>query len=168
MVPTRGLPFFSIFGKLSLDLRTKLRRNIERDLPYCKLEVIFRFKCRLNTLFQFEDSLERKIRSGLIYRYTCSNCKVTYYGKTFRHFYTRAAEHMGISNLTGKRLKNVKQSAISDHLLQCNCTINFDDFSILATDSNKFKLLLRVSLLIKRGEPILNMSIKSFPLELFD
>ena len=155
MVPTRGLPFFSIFGKLSLDLRTKLRRNIERDLPYCKLEVIFRFKCRLNTLFQFEDSLEKKIRSGLIYRYTCSNCKVTYYGKTFRHFYTRAAEHMGISNLTGK-------------LLQYNCALNFDDFSILATDSNKFKLLLRVSLLIKRGEPILNMSIKSFPLELFD
>ena len=81
----------------------------------------------------------------------CSNCKVTYYGKTFPHFYTRAAEHR-ISNLTGKRFKNVKQSAIPDHLLQCNCTINFDDFSILATDCNKFKLLLRESLLIKRDK----------------
>ena len=53
---------------------------------------------------------------------------------------------MGISNLTGKRLKNVKQSAISDHLLQCNCTINFNNFDILAAlaaESNKFKLLLR-------------------------
>ena len=38
-------------------------------------------------------------------------------------------------------LKNVKQSAISDHLLHCNCAINFDDLSILATDCNKFKLI---------------------------
>ena len=155
-------------GKASIDLRTRLRRAIEWNLPFCKLKIIFRSKCRLNTLFRFKDSLEKKIHSGIIYRYTCSNCKVNYYGKTFRHFYTKAAEHMGISNLTGKRLKNVMQSAICDHLLQCNCTINFDDFYILAAESNKFKLLLRESLLIKRDKPILNRTIKSFPLELFD
>ena len=96
----------------------------------------------------------------------CSNCNVTYYGKAFSHFYTRADEHMGISNLRGKGLKNVKQSAISDHLLQCNCTINFDNSDILAAESNK--LFLRESLLIKRDKPILNRTIKPFPLELFD
>ena len=104
-------------GKASLDLRTKLRQTIESNLPFCKLKIIFRSKCRLTNLFHFKDSLEKKIRSGIIYRYMCSNCNVTYYGKTFCHFYTRAAEHMGISDLTGKRLKNVKQSSISDHLL---------------------------------------------------
>ena len=78
------------------------------------------------------------------------------------------AEDIGISDLTGKCLKNIKQSAISDHQLQCNCTINFDNFDILAAESNKFKLLLRESLLIKRDKPILNRTIKSFPLELFD
>ena len=134
MVPKRELTFvLPYLGKLSLDLRTRLRRTIERGLPYYTLKIIFKFKCRLKALFRFKDSL------GIIYRYTCSNCKVTYYGKTFRHFYTKAAEHMGISNLTGKRLKNVKQSAISDHLLQCNCAINFDEFSILATNCNRFK-----------------------------
>ena len=103
-------------GKASFDLRTKLRRTIESNLPFCKLKIIFRSKW-LTNLFHFKDSLEKKIRSGIIYRYMCSNCNVTYYGKTFCHFYTRAAEHMGISDLTGKRLKNVKQSSISDHLL---------------------------------------------------
>ena len=166
-VPKKEL-IWSYLGKASLDLRTRLRRTIERNLPFCKLKISFRSKCRLNTLFHFKDSLEKKIRSGIIYRYRCSNCNVTYYGKTFRHFYTRAAKHIGISNLTGKCLKNVKQSAISDHLLQCNCTINFDNFDILAAESNKFKLLLRENLLIKRDKPILNRSIKSFPLELFD
>ena len=129
---------------------------------------------RLNTLFWFKDSLEKKTLSGIIYRYACSNCKFTSYGKTFRthegwtHGDLQPHKHMGISNVTGKRFKNVKQSAISDHLLQCNCSINFDDFSILATDCSKFKVLLRESLLIKHGKPILNRTIKSFPLELFD
>ena len=66
------------------------------------------------------------------YRYTCSSSKVTYYGKIFRYFYTRAAEHMTI---------------------YCSViAINSDDFSILATDSNKLKLLLRGILLRKRGK----------------
>ena len=82
MVPKRELTFaLPYLGKLSLDLRTRLKRTIERDLPYCKVKVIFRSKYRFNTLFRFNDSLEKKIRSGIIYRYTCSNCKVTYYGK---------------------------------------------------------------------------------------
>ena len=118
----------------------------------------------LTHCFDLKIHLGEKICSGIIYRYKCSNCKVTYYGKTFRYFYTRIAEHMGISNLTGKRLKNVKQSAISDHLLQCNYVISFDDFSILAMDCNKFRFLLRVSLLIKHDKPILSSTIKSFPL----
>ena len=142
MVPKKELSFvLPYLGKLSFDLRTRLKRTIERNLLYCKLKIIFRSKCRLNTLFRFKDPLEKKIHSGIIYRYTCGNCKVTYYGKTFRHFYTRAAEHMEISNLTEKCLKNVKQSAILDHLLQCNFAINFDDFSILAKDCNKGKFV---------------------------
>ena len=79
--------------------------------------------------------------------------KVTYYGKTFHNVYTRVVEHMGISNHMGKRLKEVKPPAISDHILQFNCTINFDEIDVLATDSSKFKLILRESLLIKRDTP---------------
>ena len=91
----------------------------------------------------------------MICSYICNNCKVTYYGKTFRHFYTRSTEHMGISNLTGKHIKNVEQTALSDHQLLCSCTINYDDFGISVEDSKKFKLLLRKSLLIKRDKRIL-------------
>ena len=75
---------------------------------------------------------------------------------------------MGVSNLTGKRLKNIKDSVVSDHLLQCNCTIDFDHFDILATDISKFNLLVKESLLIKHDSPVLSRTTKSFPLELFD
>ena len=56
---------------------------------------------------------------------------------------------------------------MSDYLLQCNCKISFDNFDILAVESNKFKLLLRESLLMKSDKLVLNRTIKSFPLELF-
>ena len=100
----------------------------------------------------------------MIYRYTGSNCKVT----NIRHFYTRTTEHIMISILRGKHLKNDKKSTISDKLLQCNYAINFDDFNILASDCNNFELLLRESFLIKRDKPVLSRTIKSFPLEVID
>ena len=75
---------------------------------------------------------------------------------------------MGISNLTGKRVKNVKESAVYEHLLQCDCTIDFDNFNILASDTSSFRLLIKESLLIKHDKPVLNRTVKSFPLKLLD
>ena len=73
-VPKRELIcILPYLGKVSLDLRTKVRRTIERNLPFCKLKIIFKSKCRLNTLFHFRDSLRKKICPGKIYNYRCSN-----------------------------------------------------------------------------------------------
>ena len=62
----------------------------------------------------------------------------------------------------------MKESAVSDHRLQCDCVIRFHDFDVLASDTNNFRLLIKESLLIKRDKPILDRTIKSFPLKLFD
>ena len=80
---------------------------------------------------------------------------------------TRAAD-MGISNLTEKRVKNVKESAVSDHLLQCDCSINFDNFHVLVSETNNFRLLIKESLLVTRDKPVLNRTTTSFPLKFFD
>ena len=66
-----------------------------------------------------------------------------------------------------KRLKNVKQSAISDHLLTCDYKMKSNDFTILSKNSNNINLLIKRSLLIARDKPILNETVKSFTLELF-
>ena len=108
MVLKRELTFvLPYLCNLSFDLKTRLGWTIERDLPYCKMKIIFRSKCKLNTLLRFRDPLEREIRYEIIYRYTCSTCKITYYVKTFCHFFTGVAEHMEISSLTGKQLKTL-------------------------------------------------------------
>ena len=44
----------------TFDLRTRLRATIEGNLSYCKLKVIFRYKCRFHTLFRFKNSLEKR------------------------------------------------------------------------------------------------------------
>ena len=75
---------------------------------------------------------------------------------------------MDMSNLTGNHLKCVKQSAVSDHPLECNCSIDSDHFDIPASDANKFRLLITESLLIKHDQPQLNKTIRSFSLKLFD
>ena len=75
---------------------------------------------------------------------------------------------MGTSNLAGKRIKIVRESKISNHLLQCDTPISFGYFDILASDSIKFLLLIKESLLIKRDKPVLNRTTKSFSLDHFD
>ena len=105
-----------------MQLRTCLVNSIESN-QVIKFKVIFQSPCKLNLLFCYKDSLQKKIRSDIVYKYMCSNCKVTYYGKTYCHFFTRAAEHMGISNLTRKHLKSARQTAVSDYLLEYNCSI---------------------------------------------
>ena len=77
-------------------------------------------------------------------------------------------EHLGISALTGKRVKGDDDSAIKEHLLFCNHKPDFEDFSILATNNNNFKVTLMESLLISRDHPPLNKNKQSLPLELFD
>ena len=91
------LPFI---GKKSLQLGSRLVNSIQQNWKFCSLNVIFQLPCKLHTLFKFKGFLDNKIRCDLIYRYRCSNSNGTYYGKTYRYSFTRAAEHMEISNLT--------------------------------------------------------------------
>ena len=70
--------------------------------------------------------------------------------------------------LAGKKVKidNKKLTAIQEHLLCCNYSPTFEDFSILTRESNDFKLKIMESLLIARDKPILNTD-SSLPVELF-
>ena len=84
-----------------------------------------------------------------------------------RHLFVRASEHLGITSLTQRQVKNPKRSAIMDHILLEGHNATYDDFSILIPENNQFKLHLKESLLIKREKPELNRNIYTHPLELF-
>ena len=67
-----------------------------------------------------------------------------------------------------KCLKNVKQSAISNHLLTCDYNIKFNDFLFLSKDSNSINLRIKESLSISPDEPISNETVESFLFEFFE
>ena len=58
-------------SKNSMQLRTRLVNAIESNLEFCKLKVIFQSPCKLNLLFGYKDSLQKKIRSDIVYIYIC-------------------------------------------------------------------------------------------------
>ena len=73
------LPFI---GKKSLQLRSKLVKSVQNNLCFCHLKFAFQSPYKLHT-FCFKDILNKKICSHLVYRYSRSSCKATYYGKTY-------------------------------------------------------------------------------------
>ena len=159
------LPFL---GKLSLELRTRLQKCISKNLPFCKMRVIFKSSTRISNFFQFKDKMPFRLRSNVVYKFSCGSCNAIYYGETCRHLGVRVGEHSGISPLTGKKSKSKKSTAVKDHMLFCDHIVSIEDFKLLATSSSDFHIKVKESLLISRDEPILNKNETSLPLYLFD
>ena len=114
-----------------------------------------------------------RLRSKILYSYSCDGCNSIYIGKSKRHFAVRAYEHLGLSLRTGKRFtynpNNNNNSGILDHIsCQNSCHGNIENFKIIGGACNDFFLRIKESLLIGKFKPSLNYKDKSIPLQLFD
>ena len=158
------LPFL---GHLSFETRNRLNNCIRNQLPSCSLRIAFQSKTCLSGLCKFKDNIPKYLCSHLIYKFSCSCCIATYHLQTERHLFVRAMKHLGITPLTQKPSKNPEKSVIMDHILLEGRNATYDDFSILISKNNQFKLHPKESLLIKRNKPELNRNIYTHPLELF-
>ena len=94
-------------GKLSLDLRTSLRNS--KNLPFCKIRVVFKSSTRISNFFQFKDKTSYCFCSNVIYEFSCVRCNATYYGQICQYLSVRVGEHSGVSPLTGKISKCLQQ-----------------------------------------------------------
>ena len=153
---------------MSLQICTRINRIVKNKLPYCNVQFVFQTKFKISNFFTFKDKIPSFLHSGIVYKFQCGSCNATYFDKTKRHFKVRLCRHLRISALTGKRVQGDDDSAIKEHLSFCNHSSDFEDFSILATNNNDFKVMLMESLLIIRDHPHLNKNKQSLALELFD
>ena len=151
------------------EMKRKLNRSQKRitlwDIQLSSLTSLVRDK----SFFIFKDKLHKILLSALAYQYKCGGCNATFYGKTKHHFEVRICEHLGISPLTGKRVKidKNKLTAIQECLLCCNYSPSIEEFSILTRESSDSKLKIMESLLIARDKLILNKADPPLLLELF-
>ena len=85
--------------------------------------------------------------SDVVYKFQFGLCNEFCYGDCVRHLNVRIGEHIGIP-LLKKHLKP-NNSSLADHLLFCNHSAFYIDFSILARENKKFLLELKDSLSIR-------------------
>ena len=101
---------------MSSNLKRKLQTSFQNSLPQCNMKVILKSTNHLSSVHHFKDVIPKRLRSHLVYKFSCSSCNATYYGKTESHLNIRSGEHIGLSPLT-RNWVACKPSAITDHLL---------------------------------------------------
>ena len=104
------------------------------------------------------------LQSFFCYHFKCIICKNDYVGITTCNLGKRIAEHKGISERTGKRKKDVVNSAIFEHRQQTNHPIQDSDFKIINKARTKYELLTIEALNIQALKPKLNVQASSFVL----
>ena len=163
------LPFL---GSNSWMVKNELSRSFRNILPSCKLKLIFKTSNRLSSFFSFKDKLPAALDAGVIYKYNCANCNVSYVGCTKRYWEKRLEEHTHISALTGGPLRGLQTFAPLQHVKEAMCSsspmVTRDNFEIIGRDDNNYLLQVKESLFIYKHKPQLNGNIQSVPLYLFN
>jgi hypothetical protein len=154
-----GLPYL---GKQTDLIRKKIIRIFKQFVPHKDLIIYFKPGLRVGNFFHIKDLTPLDLRSSIIYNFTCTSCQASYIGQTSRHFRHRIAEHMGVSHLTWKEVKNKVHSNIREHVTHCpNSSCSPQNFKIIATGTSEQELLIKERLLIAKYKPVLNGNIGS-------
>ena len=141
---------------------------MEIDVTFCKFKVILLSLCKLNLVFWYKDPSKRRSALTLFIDKGVLTARLLILVKQTTTFSTELQSTLTISNLTGNRLKSLKQSAVFNYLLESNSSIDFDYLDILASEANQCRLLIKGSLSIKHDQSHLKRTIKSFPFKLFE
>ena len=147
-------------------LKKELRKILEYRYPYIDFRYIFVNNVTLQGLLSHKESIPMDLRSSLVYAYEYGACGSIYLGQTQKYLRSRAGDHFGISMRTGRLLVSPTQSAIRDHLEECNTGRNIEDFKYIRSFSNVILLRIYESLEIFSKKPNLNRDDSSYNLKL--
>ena len=126
------LPYLGI---ISFQTRTKLQEALKGVLNCCKLEIVFKCQTRLSNSFRYKGPVPKDFISAVVHKFLCGFCNESYYSESIIHLDIRSGEHIGMSPLTGKKVKPSNSSSICNHLLNCNFLLSFDNLSVLAHEN---------------------------------
>ena len=109
-----------------MQTKTKLQQALKGVLNCCKLGIDLKCQTRLSNSFRYKDPIHKDLISVSEY----GLCNESFYGETIRLLDIRSGERIGVSPLTGKKIKPANNSPICTHLLHCHFLPSFDNFSI--------------------------------------
>ena len=133
---------------LFIQYRGKDTENFAKALHRCgaPCTVVMTLRKLKTVLPSLKPSVEKEIRSGVVYKIDCSRCNACYVGCTTRHLKTRISEH-----------RTQKKKTMAKHLKECQTTITYDNVEILASTSRGQNYLeILEALYIRQHNPQIN------------
>ncbi|XP_039312235.1 uncharacterized protein LOC120359297 [Solenopsis invicta] len=116
------------------DVSEKISTSLNKDI------IRLGFRC-LNKLDKFikahKDKNIKTECNNVVYKLNCNDCNASYVGQTKRKLKTRIKEH--VNNI---KFETAKISVISEHRLQQNHSINWENVKILDFEPNYHKRLI--------------------------
>ena len=115
-VPKRLIYFSLAFtGIHFLQIQTQLRKLFLSAFPHITIRFVPRPTVRVSNFFSLKDRIPTRLRSHVVYKFTCQGCGALYVGETSQHLQTQVSDHLGISALTGKKRRCPSHTAILSH-----------------------------------------------------
>ena len=150
-------------GPLSIIIRRRLKRLIDKFYPLVDLKVIFKRGRTIKSLFSYKDKFPLKCRSGVVYHIQCEICgpSAAYVGKTVNTLHER------FYGSNGHLHPSSKSSALLEHLgleIDPNCEFNPEHARILDTCTGDLQLRFAESIHLKHSKQTLNTQERSIPL----
>ena len=104
-VPTKDLVIaLPYFGKLSLQICTRINCIMKNKLLYCNIKFVFQAK-KIKNFFTFKDKIPSFLRSGIVYKFQCGGCNATYMAKLNVIFRSNFVSTLEFLHSLGKELK---------------------------------------------------------------
>jgi len=127
----------------------------ESFLPVCAKFGFHMSYCSQNTLKKYikrgKDNLKAFCQQDVVYKISCNDCEATYIGQTKRKLGTRIQEHIKDINKKSGTL-----SVISNHRVENNHVINWDEVEIVDKERSYTKRIISEMIYIKKQTKGLN------------
>ena len=137
------LPYF---GSISLQTRTKLKKSLKNILNCCKLQIVFK------------NRISKDLILVLFINFSMDSAMSPIMVNVWDTLMLELVNIWVYHHLPENKL-NLKNSSVANHLLLCNHSVSYEDFSILMRQNKTFLLELKGRMLRTRDEPSLNRNI---------
>ena len=99
-----------------------------------------------------KDAINFEQKLGLVYQISCRDCNAVYVGETERSVRTRKREHADAA-----KTFNTKKSALSQHVMDFDHRIDWDNVKILKSESHAYRRRVVESFLINQKACLCNV-----------
>ena len=136
----------------------RVRTLVNRFCKPVDIKLVFS-TFKINNLFNVKDPLPDRLRTRVVYKFSCASCNACYIGETSRHFATSESTYRRTDLRTSLNIYRV-QSLVASHACSADC------FTVLDSATTKFQVKLKESMYIKWEKPDLNQQVKHINLTL--